>query len=73
MTTVTVDIEEKDLIPFYQLSGYSFNKNTEEGNNNLFKAFPFILYKKRMVGEGMTTINIPLENYILFLGNGLVK
>ena len=70
MNTVLVDIEEKHLIPFYQLSGYDFRHNNEEGNNTLFKAFPFILYRHR---RGFTTINIPLENYILFLGSGLVK
>tara|TARA_R110000782_G_scaffold264883_3_gene358300 strand:- start:1129 stop:1341 length:213 start_codon:yes stop_codon:yes gene_type:complete len=70
MTTVTLDIEEKHLINFYQLSEYNFKANNEDSNNKLFKAFPFILYKGRM---GFTTINIPLENYILFLGSGLIK
>jgi hypothetical protein len=72
MNTISVDIEETELMNFITVSSSMHGLN-EEGHNRLFDQFPFKLYKNRMMGEYMVTIQIPIVDYFLFLGNDLVK
>ncbi len=73
MNTISVDIKTEDLITFHSLSSFSLRSLTKEGYEELFKEFPFTLYKKRMSGESFLTIQIPLIDFCLFLSSGLVK
>lgn len=73
MNTVLVDIKESDLVNFTLLNKYSLGGFNEDGHKKLFEEYPFILYGKRMMGDHVITIQIPLENYILFLEYNLVK
>ena len=73
MNTVIVDIQEKDLINFTQVVQFSLDTISKDGHKELFKQFPFTLYRERTCGNHMITMQIPLMEYILFLGYGLVK
>ncbi len=73
MNTISVDIKEQDLINFTSLSTLNLSSFSKEGHEKLFKEYPFTLYKKRMMGESFLTIQIPLIDFCLFLGSGLVK
>lgn len=72
MNTISVDIKETELINFITVSN-SIHGLNEQGHNRLFEQLPFTLYRSRMMGEYMVTIQIPIVDYCLFLGNDLVK
>ena len=71
MNTISVDIKEQDLINLSVVS--ETLTSNKEVNESLFKLYPFTLYRKRMLGESFLTIQIPLNNFFLFLDGGLVK
>lgn len=73
MNTILVDIREQDLISFTLCSKSLSAGITTEGYKSMFKLYPFTLYKQRMMGDHIITIQIPLENYFLFLGHELVR
>ena len=73
MNTILVDIKEQDLPNFILLSSYNLASLNEQGHEKLFKELPFTLYRKRMMGDYMVTIQISIINYCLFLGHGLIK
>lgn len=73
MNTIIVDIRETDLMNFTQVLQFSLDTISKDGHKELFKQFPFTLFKNRMHGDHMITMQIPLIDYILFLGYGLVK
>lgn len=73
MDTISVDIKEQDLINFIIFSKNISANITTEGYKTMFKIYPFTLYRQRMMGDHIVTIQIPLENYCLFLGHELVK
>ena len=70
--TITVDIIERELLNLLSVS-MTLNPRHEEINKQLFEAFPFTIYKERMVGKGIVTIQIPIKDYCLYLSEGLVK
>jgi len=73
MNTISVDIKEQDLPNFVLVSNYNLSSLNEQGHEKLFKELPFTLYRKRMMGESFLTIQIPLIDFCLFSGSGLVK
>ena len=73
MNTILVDIKEQDLLNFTMLSNYNLSNMNEQGHKELFNKMPFTIYRKRMMGERFLTIQIPLVDFCLFLGSGLVK
>ncbi len=73
MTTISVDIREQDLVNFTSANEFNLARANEQGLENIFKQHPFTLYKVRMSGNHMVTIQIPLVDYFLFLSSGLVK
>lgn len=73
MNTILVDIKEQDLVNFIILSNFNLSAMDEQGHKELFKQYPFTLYKKRMMGDYMVTMQISVLDYCLFLGSGLVK
>lgn len=73
MTTISVDINESQLPNFIGLESINIHSFTEEKQKELFKQFPFTLYKKRMMGDYMVTIQIPLNDYILYRVNNIVE
>jgi hypothetical protein len=70
--TATVDIKEQDLVNFVIVGKNLPSVNLEQSVCYLLEQYPFTLYRKRMMGESFVTIQIPLENYCLFLGHQLV-
>lgn len=72
MNTILVDIRESDLINYVTVSQAIHGLN-EKGHQELFEKFPFTLYKNRMMGNYMVTIQIPIVDYCLYLGNYLVE
>ena len=73
MNTILVDIKEQELVNFISTTNFNLNTLNENGHKNLFECYPFTLYRKRMMGESFLTIQIPLIDFCLFLGSGLVK
>lgn len=73
MNTVLVDIKESDLVSFTTIVQLRLSDIQKEGYEKLLKEHPFTLYKGRMYGNHMITMQIPLMDYILFMGHGLVK
>lgn len=72
MITATVDIKINDLINLKSVEMMSLSKMTEEGHKKIFESYPFKLYSKRMMGENFITIQIPLDNFLLFVSHGLI-
>jgi hypothetical protein len=72
MTTVLVDISEKDLINFLTIDNLNLEGFNEEGRKNLLKEYPFTLYQNRMIGS-FITIQISLHGFLLFKGFNLIK
>jgi len=73
MTTVTVDIAEKDLLNYTIIDNMNLEMYDENGHNNLFKQYSFTLYQKRIMGDDKVTMQISLHRFLLFKGFGLVK
>lgn len=73
MTTVSVDISEKDLINFVTIDSLNLEKFGEETHKNVLKECPFTLYQNRMMGNHMLTIQISLHRFLLFKGFNLIK
>ena len=71
--TISVDIKEQDLMNLVSLNNLNLGSFDEKGHKSLFETFPITLYKNRMVGNNVVTIQIPIINYILFSAHGLVK
>lgn len=70
--TVTVDINENQLMSFTLFQQTNFHSLNEEGHKKLFESYKFVLYRKRMMGDYMITIQIPLVDYCLYLSNNIV-
>lgn len=73
MNTVTVDISQVDLTNFVYVTNKNLENMNESQHEDLFNLHPFTLYQNRMHGNHMVTMQIPLMDFILFLGHGLVK
>lgn len=72
-TTALVDIYESDLVNFISLNKMNLSSFTEHGQSELFKKYPFTLYRERKDNYSMVTIQIPLIDYVLFLSHGLIE
>jgi hypothetical protein len=72
MTTVSIDIKESELVHFSIVNQYDLEKMQEQGHRTLLVAYPFKAYKNRMSSNDFITIQIPIENYLLFRGYGLI-
>lgn len=72
MTTISVDINENKLPNLYTVIKLPLENYNELTHTMLFEKYPFKIYKKRMMGEHMVTVQIPLDHYILFKVHGLV-
>lgn len=72
MTTISVDIEENQLLNLYAIIKLSLETCDESTHKVFFEQYPFKIYKQRIMGEHMVTVQIPLDLYILFKGHGLV-
>lgn len=73
MATVLVDISEKHLVNFSLVNNMKLEGFDEKGHKRIFKELPFTLYQNRMMGDHMITMNIPLNNFLLFKGYNLIK
>lgn len=73
MTTISVDINENQLINLYTVVNLPLKEYNELTHNMLFERYPFKIYKNRTMWEHMVTVQIPLEYYVLFKGHGLVN
>lgn len=73
MTTVTVDIKEQDLINLVIVEKLNLADYSESAGQEVLKQYPFTLYRERMMGNHIVTIQIPIVDYCLCLGSGLVK
>ena len=73
MTTVTVDIAEKDLANLWALENLNLRSFNEEGHRKIFNTYPITFYQKRMMGDHMVTVQIALDLFFLFKGHGLIK
>jgi len=73
MNTVLVDIDEKDISNFALSTIIDLKTLNEEGHSQVFKTYPFTLYRNRMMYDKMITMQIPVENYCLYLAYGLVE
>jgi hypothetical protein len=73
MNTIAVDIKEVDILNFITLDKCSLSLTDSREFNELLSIYPFTLYRGRMMGSHMVTIQIPLENYIIFLEHNLIK
>jgi len=73
MATILVDIKESDLVNFIVVERMNLHSFNNEGVKQLFTEYPFLLYKKRMMGDYMVTIQISLDDFILFKIHQLVK
>lgn len=73
--TISVDIKEQDLMNLVSLNKQDLNLHTytEQTLGYLFEQYPFTLYKDRMMGNHMVTIQIQIKDYFLFALHGLVK
>ena len=70
MTTITVDIKETDLERLKNFQNFKLQTLSVEGLINLSNNYPIKLYKKRM---NMLTIQIPLNDYLIFDSLNLVE
>jgi hypothetical protein len=72
MNTVSIDIEEKELPNFCIINKYDLENMQEQGHKTLLEAYPFKAYKNRMSCNDCITVQIPINDYLLFRGYGLI-
>ena len=69
--TVTTYLKEEDLLNFYCICSIDLTGLQEDGHIKVFQTYPFKLYKT--FEAGLLTLNVPIGEYMLFLGHGLIK
>lgn len=72
-TTVTVYIKEQDIVNLIMVEKISLSDLSESAGQEILKQYPFTIYRERVVGYHIITIQIPIVDYCLYLGSGLVK
>lgn len=73
MGTATVYITHASLANYIKLISLGLDSMDEEEHTKAFEKYPVRIYNKNPRGIECATVNIPIMEYILFLGYDLIK
>ena len=73
MNTVTIDIREKDLVNLRILISLGIDSLLSKGGAEVLRSYPITIFRERMMGSHIITMQIELDWYLLFLTNKMVQ
>lgn len=71
-TTILLDIKIEELENFYEVDKVISDICNKESIEKTIKDNPFLLFKKRIFGENMVTLQMPLNKFFMYANLNLV-